>query len=404
MAIPAAPGFDERLARLRGEQQALLDRENRPLSENGSVGNGILERWRHPVVTREHVPLEWRYDFDRQRNPHLLERIGVNATFNAGAMRWQGRYLLALRVEGSDRKSYFALADSPNGVDRFRFWPQPVRMPAADAAETNIYDMRLTCHEDGHIYGLFCSERHDPSRPQDPTAAVASCGIARSRDLLDWERLPDLRTPSPQQRNVVLHPEFVAGRYGFYTRPQDGFVSVGGAGGICWGTAASMEAAVIDEEILVDPRQYHTVAEAKNGQGPPPLKTAEGWLHLAHGVRNTAAGLRYVLYLFLTQLERPWQMRRKPAGHLLAPRAGERSGDVGNVLFCNGWIRDEDDRVFIYYASSDTRMHVATSSIERLLDYCLNSPEDGLTSSTSVAAIETLITANADVDAGDGLQ
>ena len=383
--------FDTRLARLKREHEDLLNRPNEPVDE---AGNGIYRRWRHPVVTREHVPLEWRYDFDRRRNPFLLERIGVNGCFNAGAIEWQGRYLLVLRVEGNDRKSFFAMAESDTGVDGFRFHARPLHMPETDNPDTNVYDMRLTRHEDGWIYGLFCAERHDPQHPDDPTAAAAACGIARSRDLVRWERLPDLVTRSPQQRNVVLHPEFIDGRYGLYTRPQDGFIGVGGAAGLCWGMTDSMEGAEIDEETVIDPRVYHTVNEAKNGQGPPPLKTERGWLHLAHGVRNTAAGLRYVLYLLLTDLEQPWKVIRKPAGHLLAPRASERVGDVSNVVFSNGWIRNARDQVFIYYASSDTRMHVATSSVDRLLDYCLNTPEDGLRSAASVTAVEHLIDAN----------
>ncbi|KAA9130453.1 glycosidase [Marinihelvus fidelis] len=387
-------GFDPRLSRLRAELDALLRRTNSPVDE---AGNGIYERWRHPVVTRDHVPLEWRYDLDPVTNPHLLERIGVNSTFNAGAMAWQGKYLLVLRMEGADRKSYFAIAESDNGVDGFRFRDAPIDMPALDDAETNLYDMRLTAHEDGWIYGLFCAERHDPNHPDDPTAALARCGIARTRDLDTWERLPDLVTRSPQQRNVVLHPEFIDGRYGLYTRPQDGFIEAGGAGGLSWGLAERMDNARVDEETVVDPRAYHTIAEAKNGQGPPPIRTREGWLHLAHGVRGTAAGLRYVLYPFLTELDRPWVIRRKPAGHLLAPRGDERPGDVSNVVFCNGWIRDgngDDARVLIYYASADTRMHVATSSVDRLVDHCLNAPEDGGSTATSASAIRQLVNAN----------
>jgi 4-O-beta-D-mannosyl-D-glucose phosphorylase len=390
--VPAE--FNERLARLRREHDALLSRENAPVSRNGPAGNGIYERWTYPVLTRDHVPLEWRYDLDPQRNPFLMERIGVNGTFNAGALLWQDRYLLAARVEGKDRKSYIAIAESPSGVDNFRFWPRPVDLTETADPDTNVYDMRLTRHADGHVYGLFCTERKDPSRPRDPTAAVARCGIARTDDLVHWERLPDLVTTAGQQRNVVLHPEFVDGQYALYTRPQDGFIEVGGAGGICWGLTASMEAADVSREILVDPRVYHTVSEAKNGQGPPPLKTASGWLHLAHGVRHTAAGLRYVLYLFLTDPERPWEVIHKPGGYLLAPLGPERIGDVSNVVFSNGWICNDRGQVFIYYASSDTRMHVATSTIERLLDYCLNTPPDGLRSAASVAAVNRLIQMN----------
>ena len=401
MRLPPQPGFEERLAMLRQGHETLLQRINEPLHCANGPGNGIVQRWRHPVVTRDHVPLDWRYDLNRGRNPFLLERIGVNSTFNAGAMAWQGKYLLVLRIEGNDRKSYFGIAESASGVDGFRFWPRPIDLAKAAEPETNVYDMRLTPHEDGFVYGLFCAERADPGHSGDPTAALAACGIARSSDLIHWERLPDLVTRSPQQRNVVLHPEFVQGRYALYTRPQDGFADVGGAAGICWGLTASMEKAEVSEEIVVDRRLYHTVSEAKNGQGPPPLKTDRGWLHLAHGARHTAAGLRYVLYLFLTELERPWKVLRKPAGFLLAPRGGERVGDVSNVVFSNGWIRNEQDEVFIYYASSDTRMHVATTSVERLLDYCLNSPEDGLYSASSVKAVNDLITANREENPAD---
>lgn len=386
--------FNQRLARLQAEHDALLSRPNQPVDE---AGNGIYERWCHPVVTRDHAPLAWRYDLSPVTNPHLLERIGVNSAFNAGAIRWQGRYLLVLRMESVDRKSWFAIAESDNGIDGFRFHERPVDIPAADDLETNLYDMRLTAHEDGWIYGLFCTERHDPAQPDDPTAAIARCGIARTHDLVNWKRLPDLVTRSPQQRNVVLHPAFIDGRYGLYTRPQDGFIDAGGAGGLSWGLAECMENANIGEEVVVDERAYHTIAEAKNGQGPPPIRTGEGWLHLAHGVRGTAAGLRYVLYPFLTELERPWVIRRKPGGHLIAPRGDERTGDVSNVVFCNGWIRDgdaDDARVLIYYASADTRMHVATSSVDRLVDHCLNAPADGQTTAGTTAAIQALVTHN----------
>lgn len=390
--------FESRHSRLRREQEALLSRRNLPASLDGDAGNGIYERWKYPVVTRDHVPLEWRFDLNPRRNPFLMERIGVNSTFNAGALFWQGRYLLVLRVEGNDRKSFFAIAESESGVDNFRFRPRPLSLPETEDPDSNVYDMRLTRHADGRIYGLFCTERKDPSRPRDTSAAVASCGIARTDDLVQWERLPDLVTTSGQQRNVVLHPEFVDGKYALYTRPQDGFIEVGGAGGICWGITSSMEAAEVSLETLVDPRVYHTISEAKNGQGPPPLKTEFGWLHLGHGVRHTAAGLRYVLYLFMTDLEQPWKVIRKPAGHLIAPRGGERVGDVSNVVFSNGWIRNDRDEVFIYYASSDTRTHVATSTVERLVDYCLNSPADGLRSVTSVEAVNRLISANESLD------
>lgn len=381
--------FDERYSVLSQAQESLLSRKN--VAEHS--GNGIYRRWNFPVITREHVPLSWRYDLNPRTNPHFMERIGVNSTFNSGALFWQGRYLLMVRVEGNDRKSWFAVAESSTGIDQFRFWPRPVTLPQTDVPDTNVYDMRLTEHEDGWIYGVFCTDRKDPSQPHDPIAAMAKCGIARTKDLVTWERLPDLFTES-MERNVVLHPELVNGQYALYTRPQDGFISVGGAGGICWGLTPSMENAKIFNEVLIEPRIYHSVSEYKNGQGPPPLRTEAGWLHLAHGVRNTAAGLRYVLYLFLTDLKHPWIVIRKPAGYLIAPIGTERIGDVSNVAFSGGWIRNEQDEVFIYYASSDTRLHVATSTVERLLDYCMHTPEDGLHSAASVDAVNQLINAN----------
>jgi 4-O-beta-D-mannosyl-D-glucose phosphorylase len=324
-----------------------------------------------------------------------MERFGINATFNAGAIKWNGKYILAVRVEGLDRKSFFAIAESPNGVDNFKFWEYPIDMPETDNPDGNIYDMRLVAHEDGWIYGLFCTERKDPNAKKgDESSAVAQAGMARTKDLINWERLPDLKTPSPQQRNVVLHPEFVDGKYGFYTRPQDGFIEAGTGGGIGFGFADSMENAVLEKEYIVDEKHYHTVYEVKNGQGPAPLKTAHGWLHLAHGVRNTAAGLRYVLYLFLTDLEELTKVTHKPAGYFIAPEGSERVGDVSNVTFSNGWILDDDGKVFIYYASSDTRMHVATSTIDQLLDYVMNTAPDGLRSATSVETIYDIIDKN----------
>lgn len=382
--------FHERLALLSREHESLLSRNNTV----EIPGNGIYNRWKHPVITREHIPLDWRYDLNPETNPFLLERIGVNATFNSGAILWNDRYILLVRVEGNDRKSYFAVAESESGVDHFKFWPRPVSLPETGEPDTNVYDMRLTRHEDGRIYGLFCTERKDLSKPDDTSAARAKCGIVRTTDLIHWERLPDLKTRSDQQRNVVLHPEFVDGHYALYTRPQDGFIEVGGAGGICWGLTETMENAEISSERLLDPKRYHTVTESKNGQGPPPLKTEKGWLHLAHGVRNTAAGLRYVLYLFMTDLKQPWKVIHRPAGHLIAPMGEERVGDVSNVVFSGGWIQNARDDVLIYYASSDTRMHVATSNIDRLVDYCINTPEDGLRSAASVDAINELITSN----------
>ena len=380
---------NQRLLALRDAHDALLSRSNLP--QVG--GNGIYERYRHPVLTADHAPLEWRYDFDPQSNPFMMERLGINAVFNAGAMLWQGRYLVVARVEGNDRKSFFAIAESPNGVDQFRFWPKPVVMPETDDPDTNVYDMRLTAHADGWIYGLFCTERKDKSQPHDLSAAVAQCGIARTKDLVTWARLADLKTNSGQQRNVVLHPDFVDGKYALYTRPQDGFISVGAGGGIGWGLCDSLENAVIETETIVDNKAYHTIKELKNGQGPAPIRTDKGWLHLAHGVRNTAAGLRYVLYMFMTERDRPWVVSHAPGGHFIAPDGEERVGDVSNVTFANGWIEDQG-RVFIYYASSDTRLHVATSTVEQLVDYCLNTPADPLTSAACVQQRIDLIDRN----------
>lgn len=377
------------LRQLMAEQEHLLARANTP-----AAGNGVFTRWCNPILTRDHTPVFWRYDLNPSTNPLSLERQGINATFNAGALLWQGQYTLVVRVEGNDRKSFFAVAQSPNGVDNFRFWDYPIVLPQTEEPDVNVYDMRLTQHEDGYIYGVFCTERKDTARPEDSSAATAQCGIVRTRDLIAWERLPDLVTFSGQQRNVVLHPEFIDGQYGLYTRPQDGFITVGAGGGIGWGLTPSMQGAQVRQEIILDPKHYHTVQEVKNGQGPPPLKTSAGWLHLAHGVRNTAAGLRYVLYLFLTDLNEPWRVLYKPAGHFLAPLGAERVGDVSNVVFSNGWICNEAGEVFIYYAASDTRMHVATSSIDQLLDYVRNTPPDGLTSAASVTARHELISRN----------
>ncbi len=350
--------YETRRQRLESAEAALLSRRN----EAVLPGNGVYVRWRHPVLTADHVPLAWRYDFDPARNPYLMERLGINAVFNPGAIRLNGQHHLVARVEGHDRKSFFAVAGSESGVDGFRFRRRPLVLPETAQRDTNVYDMRLTRHEDGWIYGLFCTERPDPGRLDDPSACIAQCGIARSRDLDHWERLPDLVTPSPQQRNAVLHPEFVDGRYAFYTRPQADFIGAAAAG-IGWGLADTMEGAAITEERIIEPCRYHTVKELKNGQGPPPLRTEAGWLHLAHGVRNTAAGYRYVLYLFVTALDEPWRVTHRPGGYLMAPEGRERVGDVSNVLFSSGWTLDEADRVFIYYASSDTRIHVATSEV-----------------------------------------
>lgn len=379
----------ERLARLQEKHAALLNLPNASTTDT----NGVYQRYAHPVLTAAHAPLEWRYDFDPQTNPFMMERMGINAVFNAGALLFDGRYVVVARVEGDDRKSFFAIAESPNGVDNFRFWSRPVVLPQTEEPDTNVYDMRLTRHEDGWIYGLFCTERKDMSQPHDLSAAVAQCGIARTKDLAAWERLPDLTTRSGQQRNVVLHPEFVDGKYALYTRPQDGFISVGSGGGIGWGLCDNMAHAVIETETIVDNKVYHTIKEVKNGLGPAPIRTDRGWLHLAHGVRNTAAGLRYVLYLFMTDLKRPWVVTHAPGGHLIAPQGEERVGDVSNVVFSNGWIEDQG-RVFIYYASSDTRLHVATSSVAQLVDYCLNTPPDPLTSAACVSQRLDLIAKN----------
>ncbi len=384
--------FDSRLAQLRAEQAQLSARPN---VIDPEWSNGLFERYRYPVVTAAHVPLEWRYDLNPQTNPYLIERLGVNAAFNAGAIEFAGKLLVVCRVEGADRKSFFAVAESANGIDNFRFWDEPIEMPETAEPDTNVYDMRVVQHEDGWIYGLFCTERKDPNAPPgDLSSAVAQAGIARTKDLKTWERLPDLKTQSPQQRNVVLHPEFSDGQYAFYTRPQDDFISAGSGGGIGWGLSRSMNPAVIDNEIVIEERAYHTIKEVKNGEGPAPLKTDRGWLHLAHGVRNTAAGLRYVLYLYLSDLNEPWRVTHQPGGYFIAPVGDERVGDVSNVTFSNGWVARADGTVFIYYASSDTRLHVATSSIDRLLDYAVNTPEDGLRSAASVQQRLELIRRN----------
>lgn len=382
---------EEKLHILQRQYSELIQRKNEALGP----GNGIFLKYKHPVVTAAHTPLFWRYDLNPATNPFMMERQGVNAAFNAGAIYRGGKYLLVVRVEGHDRKSFFAVAESPNGVDVFEFWDYPITMPETADPDTNVYDMRLTQHEDGWIYGLFCTERKSKDAPaSDTSAADAQCGIARTKDLINWERLPDLVTYSGQQRNVVLHPEFVEGRYGLYTRPQDGFISVGSGGGIGWGLCDTMENAVVSSEVIVDDKAYHTIKEVKNGQGPPPIKTAEGWLHLAHGVRNTAAGLRYVLYLFVTDLQDPSKIVYQPGGYFLAPEGEERIGDVSNVAFSNGWIVNEREEVFIYYGSSDTRMQVATSTIAQLLDYAKNTPKDDLRSAASVKTRNALIRKN----------
>ena len=382
--------YDNRLHILTKEYDELISREN----EKILPGNGVFERYKYPILTAEHPPLEWRYDFNPETNPYLMERFGINAVFNAGAIKFNGKYLVMARVEGHDRKAVFAIAESPNGIDNFRFWEYPVQLPDLYPEETNVYDMRLTKHEDGWIYGIFCSESKDPDAPAgDLTSAIAAAGIIRSRDLKNWERLPNLVSQS-QQRNVVLHPEFVDGKYALYTRPQDGFIDAGSGGGISWALIDDITHAVIKKEIVIEQRHYHTIKEVKNGEGPHPIKTPQGWLHLAHGVRACAAGLRYVLYLYMTSLDDPRKVIAQPGGYFMAPVGEERTGDVSNVLFSNGWIADEDGTVYIYYASSDTRMHVATSTIERLIDYCRHTPEDRLRSTTSVKSIYDIIEAN----------
>ncbi len=389
--------FERRLKFLQDAHKQLLEQKNC----KAELHNGVYVRYSNPVLTAQHVPLFWRYDLNPSTNPYLMERFGINAVFNAGAIKWNGKYVLVARVEGADRKSFFAVVESDTGVDQFRFWDHPIHMPETEVPDTNIYDMRLIQHEDGWIYGIFCTERRDPAAPtSDQSSAIAQCGIARTKNLVDWERLPDLVTPSPQQRNVVLHPEFVNGQYAFYTRPQDGFINAGEGGGIGFGLVPDILNPVITKETVIDPRLYHTVYEMKNGLGPAPFKTEKGWLHMAHGVRNTAAGLRYVLYLFLTDLHDLTKILYKPAGYFMAPEGDERIGDVSNVLFCNGWIADANGDVYIYYASSDTRMHVATTTIDQLLDYVINTPADGFTSASSVETVAEIIGKNLALAAG----
>jgi len=380
--------FEYRKALIESRYEQHIRRPNNPVESNGRFC-----RYEHPIITADSIPPFWRYDYDHATNPYFMERIGFNATFNAGAIKWQDRYLLMVRVEGYDRKSFFAIAESPDGVSNFRFRDRPVTIPDGEIPATNIYDMRLTAHEDGWIYGLFCAERHDDTQPGDLSAATAACGIARTRDLVTWERLPDLRSRS-QQRNVVLHPEFVGGKYALYTRPQDGFIDAGSGGGIGWALVDDMTHAVVGDELIIDRRYYHTIKEVKNGEGPHPIRTPRGWLHLAHGVRGCASGLRYVLYLYMTALDEPWRKIASPGGYFMAPVGDEYRGDVMNVLFSNGWIADPDGKVFIYYASSDTRLHVATSTVDRLVDYCLNTPPDGLATSRSVETVNALIDRN----------
>ena len=381
--------FNEKLKVLVKDHEALLKRRNRAV-----YVNGVYERYEFPVLTAAHAPLFWRYDLDEGTNPFLMERFGIHAAFNSGAIKWGDRYLLCVRVEGADRKSFFAMADSPNGVDNFRFWDRPITMPEWGEPATNVYDMRLIAHEDGWVYGVFCVERKDPAAaPGDLSSAVAAAGIARTHDFVTWERLPDLVSAS-QQRNVVLHPEFVDGKYAFYTRPQDGFIDAGSGGGIGWALVDDITHAEVKDEKIINLRHYHTIKEVKNGEGPAPIRTERGWLHLAHGVRGCASGLRYVLYLYMTALDDPSRVIAEPAGFFIAPDGEEYIGDVMNVLFSNGWIADPDGTVFIYYASSDTRMHVATSSVDRLVDYCLNTEPDGFATADTVKRLNRLIDKN----------
>ncbi|MCW3805367.1 glycoside hydrolase family 130 protein [Plebeiibacterium marinum] len=390
--------FEDRLKRIKAEHKTLIEKKN---EEEFSV-NGVYARFKNPIITRDHIPLHWRYDLNKETNPFLMERIGFNATLNSGAIKINGKYLLVVRVEGNDRKSFFAVAESPNGIDNFKFWDRPITLPQTENPDINVYDMRLTQHDDGYIYGVFCTERKDPNAPEgDTSSAVAAAGIARTKDLVEWERLPDLISTSGQQRNVVLFPHLIEGKYAFYTRPQDGFIDTGKGGGVGFGLSETIENPEVKEEVIVDAKTYHTIYEVKNGLGPAPIKTEHGWLQLAHGVRNTAAGLRYTLYLFMTDLEKPWIVTHKPHGHFIAPLKEERVGDVSNVVFANGWITDDDAclpdgqrKVYIYYASSDTRMHVATSTVEQLVDYCINSPQDKLHSHLSVETINELIDKN----------
>lgn len=397
-----ATAYDSRLETILADYEALVARANVP---DERWNNGWYTRYRYPVVTGAHVPPHWRYDLNPATNPHLLERLGTNAAFNVGAIEFKGKIILAVRVEGFDRKSFFAFAESENGVDRFRFVGKPLLLEDVDDPETNVYDMRLTQHEDGWIYGVFCVERKDPDAPRgDLSSAVAQCGIVRTKDMQSFERLPDIRTRSPQQRNVVLHPEFVDGEYAFYTRPQDGFIDAGSGGGIGFATCKDITKADLGPEVIVDARAYHTVKESKNGAGAPPIKTEAGWLHIAHGVRGCAAGLRYVLYAFLCDLDDPRKVIAAPGGFFLAPFEEEFVGDVSNVAFCNGAVMREDGEVFIYYASSDFRTHVAKTSVDVLIDYCQKTPVDPLRSRLCVEQRLALLEANEDYikSSGDG--
>ena len=382
--------FSEKMKAIFDDYEKLVSIKNEKVEQN----NGIFSRYKNPILTANHAPVIWRFDLNEETNPFLMERILINASFNSGAIKWDGKYLLIVRVESANRKSFFAIAESKNGIDNFRFRNFPIELPVINSSEVNVYDMRLTAHEDGWIYGIFCSEHKDPNAPKgDLSSAIATAGIVRTRNFEKWERLPDLKSNS-QQRNVVLHPEFVQGKYALYTRPQDGFIDTGNGGGIGWALIDDISNPVVLNEKIIDHRYYHTIKEVKNGEGPQPIKTEKGWLHLAHGVRACAAGLRYVLYLYMTSLDDPSELIASPGGYFMVPENEERIGDVSNVLFSNGWIEDEDGQVYIYYASSDTRLHVATSTIEKLVDYCLKTPEDGFCSTTTVQSINQLVSKN----------
>jgi len=383
--------FNKKVKQLLSDHERFIQQKNIKMEED----NGIFNRYQHPVLTDKHTPVFWRYDLNFETNPDLLQRMGINAVFNAGALEWQGKIILIARVEGYDRKSFFAIAESENGIDGFEFWDYPILLKETSDPDINVYDMRLIPHEDGWIYGVFCTERKDLNVPPgDLSSAIAQAGIVRTKDLKNWERLPDLKTPSSQQRNVVLHPEFVQGKYAFYTRPQDSFIDAGEGGGVGFGLCDDIENPEVKSSRIINARAYHTIKESKNGQGPPPIKTDQGWLHMAHGVRSCAAGLRYVLYLFMTDLNDPVKLTFEPGGYFMAPKGEERVGDVSNVLFSNGWVARENGDVFIYYASSDTRMHVATSTINKMVDYCMNTPPDPLRSGACVEQRMDLIRKN----------
>ena len=384
--------FDAKVKKLFADHKRFIARKNPKAKET----NGVYYRYKYPVLTAEHTPVFWRYDLDYKSNPNLMERLSMNCAFNPGAIEFDGKICLVGRVEGVDRKSFFAIAESKSGVDNFKFWDYPILLPETSDPDINVYDMRLVRHKDGWIYGLFCSERKDPNAPRgDLSSATAQCGIVRTKNLKNWERLDDLKTTSPQQRNVVLHPEFINGKYALYTRPQDGFISAGSGGGIGWGLCDNMEHAVITgAETIVDDRQYHTIKEVKNGLGPAPIKTEKGWLQLAHGVRACASGLRYVVYAFLTKLDQPNKLIAEPGGYLIAPQGEDRIGDVSNVVFTNGWVARKNGQLFIYYASSDTRCHVAETTVDLMLDYVLNTPPEAGRSYACVQQRYKLISKN----------